>query len=218
MPAERLQAELPMHEDDGVASLEEVLRGRGPARPCGGIDKIALIGVLGLNVPALKLSRKRTLDERPIVSSRRIAARRKLKCAHTLSSRGTVVPPLCVGRVGCQAGPMVDRAGTHGNENDAASLLRLPRHEVAHFVNILLEMLRRWLRRKVGLGGERRWLGVHAGSSHAGLPVRLSSGCVDPGGNGVRSCARGGRRLLVLTRGKSKSAPGNWDSVSGNRR
>ncbi len=65
VPAERLQAELPMHEDDCVAGLEEVLRGRRPARPCAVvIDKIAPIGVLGLNTPALKLSRKRTLDER----------------------------------------------------------------------------------------------------------------------------------------------------------
>ena len=34
----------------------------------------------------------------------------------------------------------------------------------------------------------------------------------------MRSCARGGGRLLVLAGGKSKSAPGNGNSVSGNRR
>ena len=71
VPAERLQTELPVHEDDGISGLEEVLCGRSAAGALKrGIDlgreehrkaQGRVVRAEGEDIPALKLSRKRTL-------------------------------------------------------------------------------------------------------------------------------------------------------------
>jgi hypothetical protein len=71
--AERLKAKLSVHEDDGVAGLEEVLGGCCTASTWPDDDNPfrnrETIDALANNPPALKLSRKRTLDVRKGVMS-----------------------------------------------------------------------------------------------------------------------------------------------------
>jgi hypothetical protein len=66
MAAERLEAKLSVHEDDGVTGLQEVLGGCCTASTWPDDDNLfrnlETIDALASNPPALKLSRKRTLD------------------------------------------------------------------------------------------------------------------------------------------------------------
>lgn len=79
MAAERLEAELAMHEDDRVAGLEEVLGGGGAARAGAEVVQEADAG-----------ERQGRAE-----GERTVRARRHALGAHTFSSSGTVVPPLC---------------------------------------------------------------------------------------------------------------------------
>lgn len=72
MSTEGLEAELAVHEDDGVACFEEVFGGRCASGSCrkldmrvwrNGCEEICL-------VPALKLSRNRTLCHRNVAMQR----------------------------------------------------------------------------------------------------------------------------------------------------
>lgn len=96
--------------------------------------------------------------------------------AHTLSSSGTVVPPLCktfkTNAATCKT------ITTHRDKHNLAPILLLPLHEVAHASDVLVERRRRRLRRKVRLRRERGALGLFA--RHSGWCVvvcRCSVGC-----------------------------------------
>jgi len=85
-----------MHEDDCVTGLEEVFGGRCTAStwPNGQSfrDDPETIDARTSDSPALKLSRNRTLNVASGGEGK--PSRDAQNAAHTLSSKGTVVPPL----------------------------------------------------------------------------------------------------------------------------
>jgi hypothetical protein len=177
--AERLKAKLSVHENDGVAGLEEVLGGRCPAGTWPDDDNPfrnrETIDALASNPPALKLSRKRTLDVtrggwNGLLDTKPTGAKQD---AHTLSSNGTVVPPL-FGRERGLSRQGEGGGDAYGHKHNFPSQIPLSMYEGSDVSYVAVKG--RWGRLcpKVRFGREQGRLGIQRGHDRTTRTVEWS--------------------------------------------
>ena len=153
MSAEGLQTELPMHEYDCIAGFEEVLCGRRSSRSCVGLGLELDISKGFWSSPALKLSRKRTLDDNKPPFSQQLFGFSHIQ----LQGYGcpSALPSLR------SANGLWTMSYTHRYQDHISPCFQLPLHKRPDLFDILLERWRGRLGCKIFLCRECRRLCVH---------------------------------------------------------